>query len=199
VHQVGYLWRLHEYYFFLEATWVCHTSDICKSHVAHAASPWPTLACTFQVDYDASHTSGFRSLCTTPRECMKLTAEMRFLIIWLASLSVKRSFLLILSSSSPPRNSSKTRYVWACKNIITNCNNCIQLYATFWSEICMTLSNDLSFLWSQLLLQLYLLYCSYISFLTSTMHFTLYSLLFLLHVVIVVFKRSAKTYKNPFN
>jgi len=63
----------------------------------------------------------------------------------------------------------------------------------------MTLSNVLSFLQSQLLLQHYLLYCSYISSRTSAMHFTLYSLLFLLHVVIVVFKRFAKTYKNPFN
>lgn len=92
------------------------------------------LAHTCKVDYEAPPTSGFRSLCTTPRECMKLTAEMRFLIIWLASLSVKRSFLLILSSSSPPRNSSKTRYVWACKNIITNWNNCVQIDATFWLE-----------------------------------------------------------------
>lgn len=65
----------------------------------------------FKNDDGTPHTSGLRSRCTTPRECMKLTAEMSFLIIWLASLSVNLSFFLILSSSSPPCNSSKTRYV----------------------------------------------------------------------------------------
>ena len=187
--------KLYEYY-FLQATCVTHASDVCKPHVAHGAAPWPLLACTFKVDNDASHTSGFRSLCTTPRECMKLTAEMRFLIIWLASLSVKRSFLLILSSSSPPRNSSKTRYVWACKTRITNCNNCVQLYATFWSDICVTLSNVFGFPQSQLLLQLYLLYLQlhFLSYFNTAFYLT-QSLIF----ITCSYCGFKKICKNPFN
>lgn len=64
----------------------------------------------------AQPTSGFRSLCTTPASCMKLTAETRLCNSWLASASPKSFFLLILSSNSPPRRSSITKYVWYWKN-----------------------------------------------------------------------------------
>lgn len=57
-------------------------------------------------------TSGFRSLCTTPASCMKLTADTRLCSSWLASASPNSFFLLILSSNSPPLKSSITKYVW---------------------------------------------------------------------------------------
>lgn len=60
----------------------------------------------------AQFTSGFRSLCTTPASCMKLTADTRLCSSWLASASPNSFFLLILSSNSPPRKSSITKYVW---------------------------------------------------------------------------------------
>lgn len=61
------------------------------------------------------YTSGFKSLCTTPRPCMNSTADASFLIIWLASTSLKFFFFRILSKSSPPPSNSKTKYVWNCK------------------------------------------------------------------------------------
>lgn len=60
----------------------------------------------------AQFTSGFRSLCTTPASCMKLTADTRLCSNWLASASPNSFFLLILSSNSPPLKSSITKYVW---------------------------------------------------------------------------------------
>lgn len=57
-------------------------------------------------------TSGLRSRCTTPASCMKLTADTRLFISWLASPSANSFFFFSRSSSSPPRSSSITIYVW---------------------------------------------------------------------------------------
>lgn len=57
-------------------------------------------------------TSGLRSRCTTPASCMKLTADTRLFISWLASPSANSFFFFSRSSSSPPRRSSMTMYVW---------------------------------------------------------------------------------------
>ena len=95
------------------------------SHL-RTTEPWTLLMSLKHISI-ITRTSGLMSRCTMPLEWMKLMADTSFLVMQLASFSVKCFLRRMRSSSSPPVNSSITMYTWSwCQTQTTL--YCLPLY-----------------------------------------------------------------------